>query len=242
MTEPGDPPADQLRARRVAAVSTPIRELVDAGKPDLGRLDRLSFGFDRVWDRFRDRGLDLHKFALEIDHFQPDFVQYEATPWRYLPSVLRRRDVGADDVFVDLGCGKGRIVIQAASRYRFARVIGVEVAAGLAGIARHNVAEGPHRIRAEVDIQVADATSWTVPDDVTVAFMYHPFGGGTFATVLGNLIASYDCRPRRLRFVYVCPLLHETVLGTGRFELVRRHAFRPKDHPSRQVHLYEIRG
>ena len=51
-----------------------------------------------------------------------------------LPPRWRRHDV-----FLDLGAGKGRMLL-AASRYPFRRVIGVELSDRLAAIARSNVA------------------------------------------------------------------------------------------------------
>ena len=50
-------------------------------------------------------------------------------------------EVDSDDVFIDLGSGKGRMVLAAAARYPFKRVIGVELAEQLHEVARANVAE-----------------------------------------------------------------------------------------------------
>ena len=67
---------------------------------------------------------------------------------------LRPRDEG--DVFVDFGCGKGRVLFLAA-RYRFARIIGVELSERMAEQARRNLAREPR-----VVVEVANAAAWPV--------------------------------------------------------------------------------
>ena len=52
--------------------------------------------------------------------------RYEPSPWLSLRSALRVCKVTPGDVFIDLGSGKGRVVLQAAE-YPFKRVLGVEL-------------------------------------------------------------------------------------------------------------------
>src|SRR6185437_13426578 len=87
-------------------------------RPALGTL---ALGFSR---HVIDRALNvetatlvaLARFGLDA----PDRVEYEAGGWLDLLRVLRPGAVTADDVFLDLGSGKGRVLLQAA-QYRFAR-------------------------------------------------------------------------------------------------------------------------
>ncbi len=151
-----------------------------------------------------------------------DRMAYKPAPWSCLPRVLFRDGVGPQDVFVDFGAGKGRMLVLAA-RYPFGRVVGVELSPELAAVARENVRS--HRAgRRCHDVQVitSDVLDFEVPDDVTVAFFNNPFGGQLFATVVGRLIASFDRRPRRLRLVYRNPVEHEALIATGRLKVVRR--------------------
>jgi hypothetical protein len=125
-------------------------------------------------------------------------------------------------VFIDFGSGKGRVVYQAA-QFPFKRVIGVEIAEELTGIARYNVDHNRDRLKCgEVELVTNDAVSYEVPDDVTVAYFYHPFEGQIFARVIDNLVASLDRNPRRLRIIYVYPMSADYIYRTGRFELERR--------------------
>ena len=67
----------------------------------------------------------------------PACVDYDPIGYRTCRRALGMIDVDpATDVFVDYGCGKGRVVVLAARR-KFQRVIGVELSAELADAARN---------------------------------------------------------------------------------------------------------
>jgi SAM-dependent methyltransferase len=159
----------------------------------------------------------------------------DSTPSAWLPlrRLLPPSTVGSTDVFCDFGSGKGRVVCQAA-KYRFARVIGVELSEELNRIARENVAR--HRtVRAgRVEIVTADVLDWPIPDDLSVAYFYNPFVGEIFHTVVTRLIESFDRHPRRLRILYVNPREHQYLLSTGRIRPVRHlRGWRPGKEWSR---------
>jgi Histone methylation protein DOT1 len=173
----------------------------------------------------------------------PERVRYVATGRFVLPRVLRRIGVGPDDVFIDFGSGKGRVVYQAA-QFPFKRVIGVEIAEELNRIARYNVDHNRDRLACgDVELVTADAVGYQVPDDVTVAYFYHPFEGQTFARVIDNLVASLDRSPRQLRVIYVYPKSVDLLLKTGRFELERKmRAPRPALSQWHEVLIFRSRA
>lgn len=146
---------------------------------------------------------------------------YQGSGWLDLRRMLRPGEVGPNDVFLDLGSGKGRVVLLAA-RYPFARVIGVEISGALNALARRNLAEGRHRRRCgSVEMITADMLHYEIPDDVTVVYLYNSVRGATFDAVIVSLIASVDRRPRTVRLIYLNPQEHERLLATGRFRLER---------------------
>ncbi len=109
-----------------------------------------------------------------------------------------------------------------AARYPFARVVGLELAEPLHRIAESNVAHTRMRRRCNgIDLVCGDILEYRIPDDITVVFMNNPFRGSVFAAAVGELIATYDRRPRGIRLIYYNPVEHETLIHTGRFELVR---------------------
>jgi len=174
----------------------------------------------------------------------PERVSYEPSPWRTLRLVLRPDEVCTDDVFIDVGAGKGRVVVEAALHYHFRRVIGLELSPALATVARSNLSTTDGIDCPEVEIIVGDATQYRLPDDVTVVFLYNPFRGATFERFMARVGASLDRNPRSLRIVYRTPLEHERLLSTGRFQLVRQHLPRRPTAAMRKtgaVRLYATR-
>jgi len=129
--------------------------------------------------------------------------------------------VSGSDVFLDVGCGYGRVVVEGAG-YPFRTVIGVERAPELAAAARSVVARNAGRLRcADVRVVASDALDFEIPDDVSVVYMNSPFVGRTFRAFVAALLASVDRAPRRVRLVYLYPAEHDHLVSTGRFRQVR---------------------
>ncbi|GAA0808000.1 methyltransferase domain-containing protein [Spirilliplanes yamanashiensis] len=173
-----------------------------------------------------------------------DRRSYKPSPWLGLRRALPRRSVSPDDVFIDIGSGRGRVVFQAARFYAFRRVIGVELSPQLHAEAVANIERNRASLRcAEVRLYCGDVLDVPIPDDVTVAYLYNPFAGAVFATVAGRLLASVDRRPRRLRIVYANPVEHDLLMATGRVRLTGRvRALRPGREwaASASVHVYDV--
>ncbi|MGD9526707.1 class I SAM-dependent methyltransferase [Pseudonocardia sp.] len=173
---------------------------------------------DRKWGIRTSDEIELAALGAEGSDRNP----YAPSRWSTLEKILPPAEVTAKDVFLDLGCGMGRVLLVAASRYRFRAVIGVEVSAELCEIARANVVAARSRLVCE-DVQVveADVLDYNVPDDVSVVFIYNSFGGHVFAHVVDGLVASFDRNPRDLRIVYHNPVEEAALLATGRILPIR---------------------
>jgi hypothetical protein len=171
----------------------------------------------------RRRGIETAREVSlgELGLDAPQRVRYEPSGWRDLARVLRTQEVSDEDVFIDLGSGKGRVVLQAAS-YPFRRVIGVELSEELNAIARANIDALRSTLRCgSVEVQTADIAEYDVPDDVTVAYLYNAFRGDLFDAAVRGLLASLDRRERPLRLIYKTPLEEGRLLATGRAVPVR---------------------
>jgi len=170
-------------------------------------------------------GVDTGGFveARELGLSTPDAHGFAPSSWFTLRRILAPDEVTPDDVFLDVGAGKGRIVLSAALGYRFHRVAGIELSPELAEVARRNLDRIRSPLRAvQVSIVQGDATVIPLADDVTVIYAYDPFEGELFAELLTHIFASLERRPRRLRLIYRRPLLEADLLRTGRVRLVRR--------------------
>jgi SAM-dependent methyltransferase len=196
--------------------------MAQAGTP----LGRIALGLERARRLSTSSRVSLASLGLA----HPERVDYQPSGWLSLRLLLRKRDVGRDDVFADIGAGMGRVVYQAARRYRFKRVIGVELSPDLASRARANLERNERKLRCtDVRIDTTDALAWEVPDDLTVAYMFRPFTGAIFEGMVERLIESYDRAPRRVRIVYVKPEAHDWLMATGRVrELPRPRKLAPR--------------
>ncbi len=183
--------------------------------------------------------IDLAELGLASEERK----DYKPAGWLSLRRILPRREVSANDVFIDFGSGKGRAVIEAA-RYPFRRVIGVELSEVLHDIARKNIESSASRLQCQDVLLVhSDVLDYSIPDDVTVVFLNNPFRGATFAEVINRLLASVDHNPRELRIIYGNPIEEPFLLSTGRIHPVRTaRGLRPTSEWSRSnsIRLYRV--
>ncbi len=140
-------------------------------------------------------------------------MHYESSAWICAASALGRLRLGRDDVVIDVGCGKGTVLLLA-GRYPVRRVVGVELTPDLAQIARRNVEVARDKLRAyEIQVVNRDVLEWSVPDDVTVIYAYNPFIGEVFHEVIDRVRASYYRNPRPLRILYNHPWEHDWLVS-----------------------------
>jgi SAM-dependent methyltransferase len=211
--------ADEQERRLVPRDLPPLKRL----RADVARrMQRAVARAEKYAEKVFDRGLQTGELVLDDpEHAAANRVPYVPSEWHVLPRALRYVGANASDVFADFGCGKGRVVHQAA-RWPLRRVIGVEVSPDLAAFARALVAAHSHQHRCrDVEIVAADATRFEIPDDLNIAYFYDPFRGEVLDAVPHNIVASIDRHPRRVRLIYVHPSCAGQVLATGRFRLLK---------------------
>lgn len=208
----------------------------------IARVKRLLAGlaFERRWGIDTTGRLEPAELGVEVS----GAYRYEPSGWLALPTALPRREVGPDDVLVDLGCGKGRVVVQAARRYRLKRIVGVELSDRLLEVARRNLAAQRRLACDRVELVAADAATWSLPHDATIVYMHNPFTGELFGQVLERLLDHVDATGRPLKLVYVNPVEAEQLAATGRaVELPLPHSWLRRLRPGRTERLrrYELR-
>lgn len=131
---------------------------------------------------------------------------------RYLPSPSRVTSWMLDRIgidpreysFVDLGCGKGRVLLVAAQR-PFRKIVGVEISTDLAAIARRNIGRlrpSSEHVRV-ITVENIDVRQFMMPSGNLLIHMYHPFDPVISAEVLARLAAVGDEPPRRVVVAYL---------------------------------------
>jgi SAM-dependent methyltransferase len=167
------------------------------------------------YDEFCDRRLGVRTFGFRAGCGGPgdsDWqVHYVPTAYRDILRNLRFINLNSDDVFVDLGCGLGRAVF-VASWLGAKGSVGVEINEDLCNQARTNYRRS-NLAKRDIEFFCMNAKQFK-SSDVTVLYMFHPFGETTLRQVLRNIEEGLAESPRRrLRIVYFNPVfenvLHE---------------------------------
>lgn len=121
----------------------------------------------RLWPALfalRPVRLAAERFGLR-DRAGQALGPFLATPTDLIEPLLDLAEVGPDDVVVDLGCGDGRILVQAVAR-RGCRAVGIEQDPDLAAAARRRAAEAG--VGDRVDIRTGSITDSGSADPTTV--------------------------------------------------------------------------
>jgi len=160
---------------------------------------------------------------------QPEAEYYCPTRGRAFRKLLLKCAVPRDRTFVDLGAGKGKVLLLAA-RYGFKRVVGVEFSPELYRIAQENAKKyGQHlSSRSTINIVLSDVVNYPIQDDECVFFMFNPFGASVMRRIAKNISTSLDRTPRRIWIIYGHPT-HRNVLEAADLQLIElaRYVYGP---------------
>jgi SAM-dependent methyltransferase len=115
-------------------------------------------------------------------------------------SILRHFEVQPSDVFVDVGCGKGRVLC-CATLQGVKQVIEVDLSEDLCQDARANAKRLRGR-KAPIVVKTLPAHEFDYSAS-TVLFMFDPFGAPTMASVLAKIVR--DTEGRSVRIAYANP-------------------------------------
>ena len=133
--------------------------------------------------------------------------RYETTSAAAITTALD--SVGMDFAgftFIDLGCGKGKPLMIAAT-YPFRKLIGVDSSAACIRIARRNIGDyGPDRIDASrIELLTMDVEDFGFPAGPLVIYLFNPFPAKLMERVIAKLERSLRDKPRDAAIVYVNP-------------------------------------
>jgi hypothetical protein len=131
-------------------------------------------------------------------------IAYDPCPWSTLRRSLRLVSLRPEGyVFVDIGSGKGKVLLSAAAM-PFARVVGVEFSSYLSRVAEQNIASARliHQRCSSVELICADAVQYPIPEEPTIFFFANPFSYDIMKQVLGNIVSSYLKMPRSIFLIF----------------------------------------
>ena len=170
--------------------------------------------------------------VIEVDQIEVDSpnkrfaMRYEVTRARPLKKLLQRLDPDKTGVFVDIGCGKGRVMMVAAS-CGWRRVVGVEYSHDLCETARDNLDTFRDRtgLDFEADVVEADVVDYDIPPEANVFFMFNPFFAEVLEMVAWKIARSVAAHPRKVWLIYLYPECRAAFYGISAFEETGRHVW-----------------
>lgn len=160
------------------------------------------------------RGTDTSGMVMPWELKDQSNAPIDGNPYASLTSARIREllvaaESGASEtVLVDLGSGKGRVLL-VAQEFPFKRIVGVEWSGELHAIAQTNVAiaavsgQAPD---ARFELLQMDAAAYAFPTEPLVVFLFNPFGAAAMAHVVANLELTLAAYPRRVIVIYANPL------------------------------------
>jgi predicted RNA methylase len=181
----------------------------------------LDVHFDLRYGTDTLRRVELETLSFESEH-RMQATLYQPTQAGPLRAILRKLDLPKDVVFVDLGSGKGRVLLIAA-QYGFKKVVGVEFSRELCEIASNNVnvfTEKTH-ITSQIEVIESDVAIYPIQADHQIFFMYNPFAKVVMKRLLANLRRSVGQFPRKIWVIYHNPKYSEVIAGSELFNACR---------------------
>ena len=140
--------------------------------------------------------------------------------------LLSELNLSRDTAFVDVGAGKGRMLLVAAE-YGFNRVVGVELCANLSAQARHNV-EIFRKTRTklpEISVVNSDAIEYSLPDGDIAFYLNNSFRIPVLVQFLEKIQRALDSGSRRIWMIY-SPAIHDLAIQeSGVFHERKRYEF-----------------
>ena len=193
----------------------------------------LSFVADLAFDLFNGtdtlRRVDMSSLEIASAN-RANAERYGATKARPFEEVMTRLGLPSGSVLVDIGSGKGRVLMVGAECGLFTKVVGIEFSGELCAIARTNIERFRRRHRlVPVEIVETDAVTYRFQPDQNVFFMFDPFNDEVLAQVLDNLRASLAESPRKAWLVYHSAVHHDVIQASGVFDSCERIQIRGSD-------------
>jgi SAM-dependent methyltransferase len=127
-------------------------------------------------------------------------------------SRVSRTESFSDFTFIDIGSGKGRVLLMA-SDYPFRQILGVELLPALHRIAQENIRKytSPSQQCFAIESICGDARDFEFPPDPTVLYLFNPLPEAGLLELLNSLERSLREHHRPLYALYHNPQLEHTL-------------------------------
>lgn len=183
------------------------------------RLCDYKFGITTCGSDVHDKDAkDYHDILAKGDH------AYVTTSYRDIFKILKYISLDEKDVFIDIGCGKGRVVC-CASLLNIAEAIGIDIDENYCDIANNN----SQRIHNQASIHIINTCAESFDyKNCTCFWLYNPFGADVLKKVLSRIYHSLEANPRPIKIIYLVPWYDSVLESTKWLKMYDR--WEPDDH------------
>lgn len=161
------------------------------------------------------KGVDFTRIeqapSLYIDDSK--YVGYWSSSNHYLDIVLKRLSITSNDSILDIGCGKGHVLVRF-DKYGFRKIAGLELTRRLYEIAKSNL-EKTHK--QNIEIYNFDAQFFDNYADYNYFYLYNPFHDAIMTKVIKKIEDTLITNPRKITIIYKNPTCHEVIIHSGIF-------------------------
>lgn len=141
--------------------------------------------------------------------YDKDMLHYTPSNWKTLKRIHAIVRLDCNDIFIDFGSGKGKMVYLAA-HYPLKKVIGIEISEPLHEIAQQNIANNMEQLKCKnIELVNKDVLEYSLPDDFTIAYLYNPFVNDLFIRVISKIENSFTKNPRKIWVIYKNPQMKD---------------------------------
>lgn len=180
---------------------------------------RRARAFDKKYNVETAREVKLRELKIDSPNVNLGEM-YAGTDPKSFKSIFNGLAINFEDfVFVDLGSGKGRVLLMA-SDFPFKEIIGVEFSPELNETANRNIASYKNSSQKcrRIESIHQDAVLFALPPHPTVFYIFNPFKPEIFSKMLGNIEKSLAENPREIYFVCANPFPKQVFEGIKNFK------------------------
>ena len=149
-----------------------------------------------------DKRLQIHTTGRDDSNADQYRYPYEPTPYSVLERLADSGCIREQDVVLDYGCGKGRVVFFLSSQTK-ATTIGIEYDERIYQSALENRKTVGSRAKAEFVLVRAEA--YAVPTEVSRCYFFNPFSVEILRKVVARILESYYESPREVLLCFYYP-------------------------------------
>jgi SAM-dependent methyltransferase len=167
----------------------------------------------RVLDRALDWRYNIDTGGIVETDVSDDSCHASTVSYRAIDKMLDRLALRPDDTFIDIGCGKGRVLVLAALR-RIKLCIGIEASPLMVSQADENCRRIRSRLLAPVEVELSFAESFDYRD-CTAGYCFNSFGCKTLGFVLEKIRRDRAESQFRLCFLNPSPRQVDVFANVG---------------------------